>query len=728
LIKGITDFIEADVEEARQKYPAPIHVIEGPLMDGMNIVGDLFGSGKMFLPQVVKSARVMKRAVAYLEPFIKNLPPADTSSMGGFQENKKGAGLVLLATVKGDVHDIGKNIVGVVLGCNNYKIVDLGVMVSAQKILDTAREIGADIIGLSGLITPSLDEMGHVAKEMERQGFSVPLLIGGATTSKVHTAVKIEPQYSHPVVHVLDASRAVGVVSNLLSKEPGVKEAFFSNLRQEYEAVRVRRANQQSAKEYLSLEAARANKFQTDWDNHHPAKPNFTGIRVFENYDLNELSEYIDWTPFFQTWELAGRFPQILQDAVVGAETQKLYNDARSLLRRIIDEKWLTARAVVGIFPANSVGDDIEIYTDDACIEVRAVLHFLRQQRKKADGQPNLCLADFVAPSQPPPIGEEQKRSAYLTANPLYYSLLKGYAEKNKKKSTQAEQALWQFLRGKNLRGFKFRRQHIIDQFIADFVCLEKGLVIELDGKIHQLPDNKIKDEERTRRLNDLGFEVIRFKNEEVLLGIEDAQTKILSKLAEIPDRDCTKMKPSLAIPPSIGGGRGEVDFIGAFAVTAGIGIEKWIEKFEREHDDYHAIMLKALADRLAEAFAERMHQRVRKEFWGYAADEKLTSEDLIAEKYKGIRPAPGYPACPEHTEKRTLWQLLDVDKNAGILLTDSMAMYPAASVSGWYFAHPEAKYFGVGEIGSDQATDYARRKNWTEEEAERWLRSVSGE
>jgi 5-methyltetrahydrofolate--homocysteine methyltransferase len=568
LVKGITDYIDQDVEEARQKLPAPLAVIEGPLMAGMNVVGDLFGSGKMFLPQVVKSARVMKKAVAYLTPFIE-------AGKGGIASAK---GKILMATVKGDVHDIGKNIVGVVLGCNNYDIVDLGVMVPAQKILDTAREIGADIIGLSGLITPSLDEMVHVAREMERQEFRVPLLIGGATTSKVHTAVKIEPQYSGPVVHVLDASRSVTVASSLLSKDPTVSTAYHQNARQEYSEIRIRRAAQQSAKEYLTLAEARSNKFRPDWQDYTPPRPRLQGVKVFEDYDLQELASYIDWTPFFQTWELAGRFPKILEDTVVGTEARTLYNDARSMLRRIIDEKWLTARAVIGIFPANRVGDDdIEVYSDASRHGVLAVLHHLRQQRKKAPGQPNLCLADFIAPSQLPPVGQDAK-----------------------------------------------------------------------------LPD-----------------------------------------------------------------------WLGAFAVTAGIGIEQWVKHFEEQHDDYHAIMLKALADRLAEAFAERLHQRVRTEFWGYADSENLDNDGLIAEKYQGIRPAPGYPACPDHTEKRTLWDLLDVQRHTGIALTESLAMYPAASVSGWYFAHPGAKYFGVGEIGDDQVTDYAHRKGLSKPEAERWLASL---
>ena len=558
LVKGITEFIEEDTEEARLKYPAPLQVIEGPLMDGMNIVGDLFGSGKMFLPQVVKSARVMKKAVAVLTPYIE----AEKAGSSGSSKGK-----VLMATVKGDVHDIGKNIVGVVLGCNNFEIIDLGVMVSSDKILKTAKEENVDVIGLSGLITPSLDEMVHVAKEMERQKMNIPLLIGGATTSKTHTAVKIEPQYSHPTVHVLDASRAVAVVSALTSENESAKEDYIEGVKKEYERVRELRGNRKSNKKYLTLKQARENKIQIDWENFTPFKPNFQGIKVFDDYSLEELTNYIDWTPFFSTWQLRGKFPAILKDDVIGNEAQKLYNDARSMLRRIIDEKWLKAKAVIGIFPANSVGDDIEIYANGDRMKVKKVVHHLRQQRQKAPGQFNNCLADFTAPKE-------------------------------------------------------------------------------------------------------------------------------------------TKLE----------------DYIGAFAVTAGIGIEEWIAKFEADHDDYSAIMLKALADRLAEAFAERMHERVRKEFWAYANGESLDNESLIAEKYTGIRPAPGYPACPEHTEKKTLFELLEVEKNTGIKLTESFAMYPAASVSGWYFAHPESKYFGLGEIAKDQIEDYADRKNMSVEEVERWL------
>ncbi|MCC7467294.1 MAG: methionine synthase, partial [Saprospiraceae bacterium] len=556
LVRGIDKFIEQDTEEARLLYASPLEVIEGPLMDGMNVVGDLFGSGKMFLPQVVKSARVMKRAVAYLQPFIE-------AAKGN---NASAKGKVLMATVKGDVHDIGKNIVGVVLGCNNYEVVDLGVMVPADKILKTAIAENVDVIGLSGLITPSLDEMVQVAKEMQRLDMRIPLLVGGATTSKTHTAVKIEPQYRNaPVVHVLDASRSVAVVSSLLTRNEAEHTSFVEKTRLEYEQIRIQRANRQSAKQYLSLAQARANKLQLDWANYTPPKPKVPGIQTFDHYSLAELAEYIDWTPFFQSWQLAGKYPAILQDEVVGAEATKLFKDAQAMLRQIIEENWLEARAVIGLFKAQAIqDDDTRVWLPDGRI---LDLHHLRQQNQKAPGQPNYCLADFISPN-----GD---------------------------------------------------------------------------------------------------------------------------------------------------------DYLGAFAVTAGIGIEERVKTFEQAHDDYSAIMLKALADRLAEAFAERMHERVRKEFWGYAEAESLNNEALIEEKYQGIRPAPGYPACPEHTEKRTLWQLLEPEKNAGISLTDSCAMYPTAAVSGWYFSHPESKYFGLGQIGKDQVEDYARRKAMSFQEAERWLAPV---
>lgn len=561
LVKGITEFVDVDTEEARQKYPEPLHVIEGPLMDGMNIVGDLFGAGKMFLPQVVKSARVMKKSVAILTPYI------EAAKKQGDRSTK---GKILMATVKGDVHDIGKNIVGVVLGCNNFEIIDMGVMVAGDKILKAAIKHDVDIIGLSGLITPSLDEMVHVASEMQRMNLKIPLLIGGATTSKTHTAVKIEPKYEGPVVHVLDASRAVAVASSLTNSDENVKNNYILDVRKDYDRVRTMRGNRKSSKQYLTIKQARANKLQLDWDQFNPVKPTFLGTKVFEQYDLEELVSYIDWTPFFSSWQLAGKFPAILKDEIVGEEAQKLYNDARSMLRRIIDEKWLTAKAVIGFYPANAGDRDDTILYDTGEQKEIARLYHLRQQVKKAPGQFNFSLADYIAPTS----------------------------------------------------------------------------------------SNK-------------------------------------------------------------------TDYIGAFAVTTGVGIEKWVKKFEAEHDDYSAILLKALADRLAEAFAERMHQRTRKEFWGYAKDESLENEDLIKENYQGIRPAPGYPACPEHTEKRTLFSLLDIENQIGIKLTESCAMYPAASVSGWYFAHPETKYFTVRGTSKDQVEDYAERKGMSVEEAERWLASV---
>lgn len=702
LVKGIDEFVEQDVEECRLSMAQPLHVIEGPLMDGMNVVGDLFGAGKMFLPQVVKSARVMKKAVAYLLPFINAAPPppeggikdtdpdyetadpmlypllkqfiqahrsnptqaemalwealrgkklaghkfrrqhiigpyiadfvclkekliveidglfhnlpekkvsdwermehlerlgykvirfTNAEVMGNMDavvhsihqalsdselENAgaqnpplggRGAGVVLMATVKGDVHDIGKNIVGVVLSCNNYKVIDLGVMVPAEKILQAAIDHKVDVIGLSGLITPSLDEMVHLAKEMQRQGFHIPLLIGGATTSKVHTAVKIDPQYSGgQAVHVLDASRAVTVVESLLGDK---KQAFVAELQTDYQRIREQHARKQQEKQLVTYDQARANRLQIDWKPEDLATPQFKGVKVFDDYPLDELREYIDWTPFFQTWELAGRFPKILEDEVVGAEAQKLYRDANAMLDRIINEKWLTSRAVFGIWQASEQNDDVFLTDENG--RAAGTFHMLRQQGHKAQGVPNLSLADFIAP-------------------------------------------------------------------------IESGLT----------------------------------------------------------------------------------DHIGAFAVTAGIGIDEHVARFERQHDDYSSILLKALADRLAEALAERLHHRVRTEFWGYATHEQLDNHALIREEYRGIRPAPGYPACPDHTEKPEIFRLLGAEK-LGITLTDSLAMMPAASVSGWYFAHPQAKYFGLGKIGRDQVEAYAQRKNMSIEEAERWLGPTLG-
>ncbi|SFM56195.1 methionine synthase [Marinobacter zhejiangensis] len=556
LVKGITTYIVEDTEACRQNASHPIHVIEGPLMDGMNVVGDLFGDGKMFLPQVVKSARVMKQAVAHLIPFIE----AEKT------EGQKAKGKILMATVKGDVHDIGKNIVGVVLQCNNYEVIDLGVMVPCDKILETARTEDVDIIGLSGLITPSLDEMVHVASEMQRLDFQIPLMIGGATTSKAHTAVKIEPKYKNDIaLYVADASRCVNVASQLLSQSQ--KQDFVEAARQEYDEIRERRKNRGERVKLVSLEEARSRAPQLDFSGYQPRKPAFTGVRAFDAYDLNELVDYIDWTPFFISWDMAGKYPKIFDDPKRGEAARTLYDDAQKILRRMIDEKRVTARAVIGFWPANRRGDDLVLYTDETRSEELATLHHLRQQDEKASGQAMAALSDFVMP--------------------------------------------------------------------------------------------------------------------------EDA---------------------------------GATDYVGGFAVTTGIGAEEFAEEFKQANDDYNAIMVKALADRLAEAFAERMHERVRKEFWGYASDETLDNEALIREQYSGIRPAPGYPACPDHTEKASLFSLLDATSNAGIELTEHFAMFPAAAVSGWYFGHPDSKYFAVGRIGRDQVEDYAKRKGISQAEAERWL------
>ncbi|WP_028838072.1 methionine synthase [Thermomonas fusca] len=554
LVNGIDQYVVEDTEEARQQATRPLDVIEGPLMDGMNVVGDLFGAGKMFLPQVVKSARVMKKAVAHLLPYIE-AEKLRTGDVG------KTNGKIVMATVKGDVHDIGKNIVGVVLACNNFEVIDLGVMVPAQKILDTAIAENADMIGVSGLITPSLEEMSHVAREMQRQGFTMPLLIGGATTSRAHTALKIDPHYKSPTIWVKDASRAVGVAQSLMS--PELRGDFVQAAANDYADVRQRHRNRGDGKRLVSLEKARAHSFKYDWSSYTPPAPKQPGLHVFDDYPLAELVDCIDWSPFFNAWELAGKYPAILTDEIVGAQASELYRDARAMLRKIVDEKWLTAKAVCGFWAANGVGDDV-------VLDVGGEPHwfrFLRQQADKPVERPNLCLADFVAPKD-----------------------------------------------------------------------------------------------------------------------------------------------------------SGRQDWIGAFAVTAGLGIEPHLERFRAEYDDYSAILLKALADRLAEAFAERLHQRVRKEFWGYAADETLDNDALIAERYRGIRPAPGYPACPEHSEKRVLFDLLGVTAKAGIELTDHFAMYPAASVSGLYFSHPDSKYFVVGRVTREQVADYARRKGVDLAQAERWL------
>jgi 5-methyltetrahydrofolate--homocysteine methyltransferase len=558
LVKGLVEFINEDVEECRHLFERPIQVIEGPLMDGMNTVGDLFGSGKMFLPQVVKSARVMKKAVAYLLPYIE----AEKDGVSSF------AGKILMATVKGDVHDIGKNIVGVVLGCNNYEVIDIGVMVPAEKIIETAIRENVDVIGLSGLITPSLDEMVHVAKEMERANLSIPLLIGGATTSKVHTAVKIDQYYTKgQTVHVLDASRSVTVVESLLGHK---KESFITDLKTEYTRVREHHEKHRGAKQMVSFKDAQENKLKLEFSENTIKAPNFQGTKVLDSISFNDLVPYIDWTPFFQTWELYGRYPQILTDEIVGQEATQLFADAKEMLNQLIDEKWLQAKAVIGLFPANSVGDDIEIYSDVNRTQVIGVQRTLRQQTKKTAGQPNLALSDFIAPK-------------------------------------------------------------------------ESGII----------------------------------------------------------------------------------DYIGGFVVTSGIGIDEHIQRFEENHDDYSSIMLKALADRLAEALAEYLHAEVRLKYWGYAANEVLSNEEIIQEKYRGIRPAPGYPACPDHQEKIGLFDLLNATELTGVSLTESLAMLPTASVSGWYFAHPDAKYFGLGKITPEQIEDVANRKGVSVSEIERWYSSI---
>ncbi len=556
LVKGIDRFVTEDTEEARLTFERPIQVIEGPLMAGMNVVGDLFGAGKMFLPQVVKSARVMKKAVAHLIPFIEA-----AKAKGAAQSNGK----ILMATVKGDVHDIGKNIVGVVLQCNNFEVIDIGVMVPTATILEEAKKHHVDVIGLSGLITPSLEEMSHIAKEMKRLEMNIPIMLGGATTSKAHTAVKIDPHYDHPVVWVKDASRAVGVAQSLISDE--LRPKFVADLKSEYEVVRLRHAARQTDAKWLTLAQARANKTEIDWKNYQPTPPSFIGTKVFDDYPLQELVEYIDWTPFFHSWELKGSYPRIFEDAEKGEEAKKLYADAQAMLQQLIKEKWLRASAVIGLYPANSVGDDIEVYADESRSERLTTFHNLRQQQQKADGKPNRCLTDFIAPKD-----------------------------------------------------------------------------------------------------------------------------------------------------------SGVNDYIGCFAVTTGIGIDARIAEYEKNHDDYRSIMLKALADRLAEAFAERMHLRVRREFWGYASDESLDRNQLIKEEYKGIRPAAGYPACPDHTEKDLIWDLMQVKENTGIWLTESKAMVPTAAVSGIYYGHPEAIYFGVGKINREQVEEYAARKGMSVQEAEQWL------
>ncbi len=725
LINGITDYIDKDTEEARQKYPKPLDVIEGPLMDGMNVVGDLFGSGKMFLPQVVKSARVMKKSVALLTPYIeaeKEQRRLAHEAAGTKNEEGAGAAKILLATVKGDVHDIGKNIVGVVLGCNGYEVTDLGVMVPADKILETAEKQNVDIIGLSGLITPSLDEMVHVAREMKRRNMKQPLLIGGATTSRMHTAVKIAPQYDNGVVHVLDASRSVTVVTNLLNKEQ--KRSFLEQTETEYNGLRNQFLNKQKEKTLIPYEEAVIIKEYFDWKNYKPVKPAIDGVKVLKEFDLGTIAKYIDWGPFFIAWEMPGQFPAVLSDKIFGVEATSLFNDAQKLVEKLVKGKWFKANGVIGFWPAASNNaDTIILQTDKG--EVR--LESLRQQLKKAVGQPNFSLADFIkpAPSNSPNGGKIQRTKPevedefFYDADPMLYKLTKEFSLHHRKNPTQAEKILWEQLRGKKLQNYNFRRQHIIGHYIADFVCLAKKLIVEVDGLIHQLPDNKDNDEIRTSWLRSKGYTVIRFTNEEVINDIEKVLPSIEQMLQTLPFAE--KKSYSRDFPP-LGEQKGASDFMGAFAVTIH-GTKKHVEKFAAEQDEYNKIMIQILADRFVEAFAECLHQKTRKEFWGYDKNENLTNEQLIKEQYKGIRPAPGYPACPDHTEKIKLFELLNVTENIGIELTESLAMNPPASVCGWYIAHPQSHYFGLGKISRDQLEDYAKRKGMSIQEAEKWLR-----
>ena len=737
LINGITDYIDIDTEEARQKYPKPLDVIEGPLMDGMNVVGDLFGSGKMFLPQVVKSARVMKKSVAILTPYIeaeKEVRRLAHEAAGTKNEEGQGAAKILLATVKGDVHDIGKNIVGVVLGCNGYDVTDLGVMVHADKILETALKNNVDIIGLSGLITPSLDEMVHVAHEMKRRNMKQPLLIGGATTSRMHTAVKIAPQYDNGVVHVLDASRSVTVVTNLLNKEN--KKSFLEETETEYTKLRDQFLNKQKGKSLIPYAEAVITKEYFDWKNYKPATPVIDGVKVLKEFDLGTISKYIDWGPFFIAWEMPGQFPAVLSDKIFGVEATRLFNDAQKMVEKLVKEKWFKADGVIGIWPASSNNaDTITLQTDGGEVKLES----LRQQIKKAIGQPSFSLADFIKPAKSlspqaivenenstkaPSQKEGEKVFGYMWANPITYPLLKEFALHHRSNPTQAEKILWDLVKTKQLQGYKFRRQHIIGNYITDLVCLDRRLIVEIDGLIHQLPENLESDERRTKELNRQGFKVLRVSNEQVINETEKTLKLIASTLDSQPS---IKEEPGLSSPlggqgASPAGGQGASDFMGAFAVTIH-GAKKHVEKFAAVQDEYNKILVQILADRFVEAFAECLHQKVRKEFWGYDKNETLTNEQLIKEQYKGIRPAPGYPACPDHTEKIKLFELMNVTENIGIELTESLAMNPPASVCGWYIAHPQSHYFGLGKINKDQLEDYAKRKGMSLEEAERWLR-----
>lgn len=696
LVKGIDEFIEIDVEEARLSANKAIEVIEINLMAGMNVVGDLFGSGKMFLPQVVKSARVMKKAVAYLLPFVE-LEKDSTSSSS--------AGKILMATVKGDVHDIGKNIVAVVLGCNNFEIIDLGVMVPPEKIIKVAVEHNVDIIGLSGLITPSLDEMVYLAKEMEKLNLKIPVMIGGATTSRAHTAVKIAPEYSATVIHVNDASRAVTVASNLLQNE--TKETYAKDIRTEYDQLREGYLSRSRDKNYLSIEEARKNKYQINWEEFTPHTPNFIGTKTVD-VELSELVDFIDWTPFFQSWELYGKYPAILTDEIVGEQATSLFADAQKMLQQIVSEKWFTAKGILGIFEANTINDDdIDVQAPPA---------------------PERGAADFV------------DKYGWKTTNPVLYNFLNEKAKEMRNKPTEAEKMLWNVLSDKGINGFKFRRQHIIGEYIVDFVCLEKRLIIEVDGSIHNLPEQKEHDKIRTECLESKGFKIIRFSNNQVLSNIFNTIENIrneLSTKSEAPPSGAggayfltlrqqsskNAGAPNIALADFIAPkDSGKQDYIGCFCVTTGFGVDEKAAAFEKDLDDYNSILVKALGDRLAEAFAEYLHLKVRKEIWGYASDENLSNQDLIKENYKGIRPAPGYPACPDHLEKPTIWKLLNVEQEIGVTLTESMAMWPAASVSGYYFANPESKYFGLGKIKEDQVIDYAKRRGISTEMAMKWL------
>ena len=825
LVKGIDEFIEIDVEEARQLAEKPIEVIEINLMAGMNVVGDLFGSGKMFLPQVVKSARVMKKAVAYLLPYIS--PPApkggvkdskhwetanpynygllkkfafemrnkptDAEKMlwnvlsnkeieghkfrrqhiiGDFitdficlkqnliievdgaihqlPENKisdaertkwllaegyrvirftnqqvlfelesvvktitanlvappsgaGGAGKVLMATVKGDVHDIGKNIVAVVLACNNFEIIDLGVMVPPEKIIEIAIKENVDIIGLSGLITPSLDEMVYLAKEMDKLNIKIPLMIGGATTSRAHTAVKIAPEYKETIVHVNDASRAVTVASSLLKEE--TKESYSKNIKEEYTALREQYLSRSREKKYLSIADARKNKYKIDWDNYSPSKPNFIGTKTID-VSFSELVPFIDWTPFFQSWQLFGKYPAILTDEVVGEQATELFKDAQVMLEKIIAENWFTAKGILGIFPANTINDDD--------IEV-------------SPPAPEGGVSNIV------------EKQTWETANPALYDLLKEKAKKMRNQPTEAEKMLWNILANKGLEGYKFRRQHIIGQYIVDFICLEKRLIIEVDGSVHNVQEQIEHDQLRTEWLESKGFKIVRFTNKQVLLdslNTIEIIRKELNAILEVPPSGArglfltlrqqsvkTAGAPNIALSDFIAPKETNIqDYMGCFCVSTGFGVEEKANEYAQQLDDYNSILVKALGDRFAEAFAEYLHLKVRKEIWGYDANEDLSNADLIQESYAGIRPAPGYPACPDHLEKPTIWKLLQVEEKIGVKLTESMAMWPASSVSGYYFANPESKYFGLGKIKADQVADYVKRRNITTEEAIKWL------